>query len=55
MEDLCFKLGKKGANNRLLVIDVLRVQPELIDRVIEHFSTDREFEFAFDVVQAFKL
>jgi hypothetical protein len=55
MEDLCFKLGKKGANNRTLVIDVLRVQPELIDRVIEHFSTDREFEFAFDVVQAFKL
>lgn len=55
MEDLCLKLGKKGANNRTLVIDVLRVQPKLIDRVIEHFSTDKDFEFAFDVVQAFKL
>ena len=54
MEDLCLKLGKKGANNRTLVIDFLRVQPKLIDRVIEHFSTDKDFEFAFDVVQAFK-
>jgi len=53
--DLCFKLGKKGANNRTLVIDVLKVQPKLIDQVIEHFSTDKDFEFAFDVVQAFKL
>lgn len=53
--DICLKLGEKGGNNRKLVIDILAVQPKFTDQLVERFSTEKEFEFAFDIVQAFKL
>lgn len=53
--DLCMKLGEKGAHNRKLVIQLLTVVPKFTDQVIERFSTDAEYDFAFDIVQAFKL
>jgi hypothetical protein len=53
--DLCFKLGEKGENNRKLVIEILTLNPKYTDQLIERFSTDAEFDFAFDIVQAFKL
>lgn len=53
--DLCIKLGEKGANNRKIVIELLTVVPKYTDQLIERFSTDAEYDFAFDIVQAFKL
>jgi hypothetical protein len=48
--ELCLKMGEKGANNRKLVIDILALVPKYTDQVIERFSTDAEYDFAFDIV-----
>lgn len=37
------------------MIEILELQPKFTNQIIELFSTDKEFEFAFDIVQAFKL
>lgn len=48
-------MGEKGAKNRELAISVLEYMPQHMNAVIIRFSTDKEYDFAFDIVQAFKL
>lgn len=53
--ELIIKLGEKGKKNRVLAINILKNVPQYLNYVIQRFSTETEFEFAFDIVQEFKL
>lgn len=49
------KLAEKGASNRKIAVELLLYCPEMIEKLIVKFSTEKDFEFAFDIVQAYKL
>lgn len=49
------KLGEKGAKNRELAINILNCERQHVNPIILRFSTEKEFEFAYDIVKHFNL
>ena len=49
---LALNLGEKGKKNREYAIEILRLNKnkEITQTIINHFSTETHFEFAFDIV-----
>lgn len=50
MLDLCLKLGPKGKLNKELALEILEIFPDHIETLVTTFSTEKDFEFAFDIV-----
>ncbi len=50
MLDLCLKLGPKGKLNKELALEILEVFPAYIEKVVNTYSTEKDFDFAFDIV-----
>lgn len=51
--ELCTKIGER---NKDLVFSILaNCDPLLADKLIRHFTTDRDYRFACDIVQELKL
>ena len=45
------KLGQKGKKNREYAIQILHVNKQFIIDVVNFFTTETAFEFAFEIVQ----
>ncbi len=49
------KLGEKGKKNREYATEILKACGQFVVQIILFFSTETHFEFAFEVLQEFKL